>query len=88
MLAPGSTCVETLDLVQVHDCEFAEDLGQVARETIPELLRLKRQGKLRYIGITGLPIQMLRDLLALCQPGQIDTVLSYCHQTLFDDSLV
>ncbi|MBJ6145390.1 aldo/keto reductase [Hymenobacter sp. BT559] len=75
-----------LDLLSVHDVEFA-DLEQVVHETIPALQGLKAAGKVRYIGITGLPLAKLRYILNRVPAGTLDTVLSFCHHCLNDDTL-
>jgi len=75
-----------LDLLSVHDVEFA-DLKQVIHETIPALQALKAAGKVRYIGITGLPLAKLRYVLDQVPVGTLDTVLSFCHYCLNDDAL-
>jgi L-galactose dehydrogenase len=75
--------VETLDLIQCHDIEFGS-LDQVVEETIPALRRLREQGKVRFIGITGLPLAIFPAVL---DRTPVDTVLSYCHYSLNDTSL-
>jgi len=78
--------VDYLDLVQCHDIEFA-DHAQIANETLPTLLRLKEQGVVRHIGITGLPLGIFRTLLDRVPEGTVETVLSFCHYELNDTSL-
>jgi L-galactose dehydrogenase len=75
--------VETIDLIQCHDIEFGA-LDQVVAETIPALRRLREQGKVRSIGITGLPLNIFPAVL---ERIDVDTVLSYCHYTLHDSAL-
>jgi aryl-alcohol dehydrogenase-like predicted oxidoreductase len=75
-----------LDLLSVHDVEFA-DVEQVIHETIPALQALKVAGKVRYVGITGLPLAKLRYILDQVPAGTLDTVLSFCHYCLNDDAL-
>lgn len=75
--------VAYVDILQVHDIEFGS-LAQIAEETIPALRRLQRQGKARFIGITGLPLRAFRYVL---ERAEVDTLLSYCHHTLCDDAL-
>lgn len=79
--------VDYLDLVQCHDIEFA-DHDQLLRETLPTLARLKQQGVVRHIGITGLPLKVFRSILDRAEPGMIETVLSFCHYALNDTSLM
>jgi len=45
---------DSIDLFQVHDVEFG-DVEQIIHETLPALRQLQKQGKARYIGITGYP---------------------------------
>ena len=81
--------IDYFDVLQIHDCEF-HDLSYIAEKTIPAVFELKKQKKVQYIGVTGLPLRMLSRLLSLItdEKKKIDLVLSYCHHTLFDDSLV
>jgi L-galactose dehydrogenase len=76
--------VEHVDLIQCHDIEFGS-LDQVVHETLPALLKVREQGKARFIGITGYPLAIFPRVL---DQIAVDTVLSYCHYTLNDSSLV
>lgn len=73
-----------LDVFQLHDVEFG-DLDRILDESVATLLELKRSGKVRFVGMTGLPLAIFRR--ALAAGAQLDVVLSYCHNTLFDDTL-
>jgi L-galactose dehydrogenase len=79
--------VDYVDLIQCHDIEFA-DHRQVIDETLPTLHRLKKEGLARYVGVTGLPLKVFRSILDRVDRGTIDTLLSFCHYELNDDSLV
>jgi L-galactose dehydrogenase len=72
-----------LDLVIAHDIEFAP-LGPILAETIPALLKAKEQGKVRAVGVSGLPLAVLHRAL---DGAPLDFVLSYCHYTLYDTTL-
>jgi aryl-alcohol dehydrogenase-like predicted oxidoreductase len=78
--------VDYIDLIQCHDIEFA-DHDQVIDETLPTLHRLKEQGFVRHIGITGLPLKIFPSILDRVPPGIVDTILSFCHYELNDTSL-
>jgi aryl-alcohol dehydrogenase-like predicted oxidoreductase len=78
--------VDYVDLVQCHDVEFA-DHDQILNETLPTLHRLKSQGLVRFIGITGLPLKVFPSILDRVERGTVDTVLSFCHYELNDNSL-
>ncbi|MFZ0590009.1 MAG: aldo/keto reductase [Bryobacteraceae bacterium] len=67
-----------LDILHVHDIEFG-DREQILNQTIPALKELKRQGKIRLAGITGLPLKMLADVAVR---GEVDIVMSYCRYNL------
>ncbi len=75
--------VSHIDLIQCHDIEFVS-LRQVIDEALPALAKLKEQGKVRAIGITGLPLKIFQGVLA---EAHVDTILSYCHHCLNDTSL-
>ncbi len=75
--------VECIDIIQCHDIEFGL-LDQVVEETIPALRRLQQQGKVRFVGVTGLPLRIFRYV---SERAGIDTVLSYCHYSLNDTAL-
>lgn len=76
--------IDYLDLVVCHDIEFAS-LAQIIDETIPMLHRLQAAGKVRYVGISGLPLKVFQYV---SEQTEIDFILSYCHYCLNDTSLV
>ena len=73
-----------IDLIQCHDIEFVS-LRQIVNETIPALQKLRQTGKVRFIGITGLPLKIFTEVAARVP---LDTIMSYCRYTLFDTSLL
>jgi L-galactose dehydrogenase len=75
--------VDYVDIIQCHDIEFG-DLDQVVNETLPALRKLAEDGKVRFVGVTGLPLKIFRYVL---ERAELDTVLSYCHYSLNDTSL-
>ncbi len=78
--------VDYIDLLHVHDLEFS-NLNQVIQETIPALLKMKTNGKIGHIGITGLPLEKHKYIIENLPAGTIDAILSFCHFCLNDDSL-
>jgi len=79
--------IDFIDLINVHDMEFS-DLNQVIHETIPALMRLKEQGKVGHVGITGLPLENFRYVIDRVPAGSVETILSFCHYCLNDDALL
>ncbi|CAI7796271.1 unnamed protein product [Closterium sp. NIES-54] len=75
-----------LDILQCHDIEFGS-LDQIVNETIPALQELKAAGKIRFIGITGLPLSVYQSVLPRLPPASLDLILSYCHYSLNDTTL-
>jgi len=73
-----------LDILFLHDIEFVP-FQQVLEEGIPALIKLKEQGKIRFAGVSGLP---LTALLRATDCADLDVVLSYCHYSLCDTSLL
>jgi L-galactose dehydrogenase len=72
-----------LDLFQVHDVEFG-DVQQILDETLPALRQLQKQGKARYIGITGYPPKLLRRM---AEATPVDSILTYCHYNLINTDM-
>ncbi|PHH74562.1 hypothetical protein CDD80_2992 [Ophiocordyceps camponoti-rufipedis] len=77
-----------LDLVYLHDVEFVSPAAVVA--AVAELRRLRDQGLLRYVGISGYPVDVLADLAeaVLADSGEpLDAVMSYAHFCLQNTGL-
>lgn len=70
--------VEHLDIMLCHDIEFV-DMAQIVDETLPALRKIQAQGKVRFIGISGYPMNIFRYVL---DRTNLDVVLSYNHYTL------
>ncbi|XP_031640807.1 L-galactose dehydrogenase-like [Contarinia nasturtii] len=79
--------LESVDILQIHDIEFADSLDIVVNETLPVVEEAKKQGKARFIGVTGYPLEPLKQII-LKAPGRFDTVLAYSRYTMLDESLV
>jgi L-galactose dehydrogenase len=72
-----------VDVFQVHDVEYGRR-EQIVHETLPAMLRLKESGKVRFVGITGYPLGILRDVAGA---SEVDTILSYCRYNLLDTAM-
>src|SRR3954451_19741420 len=70
--------VDHLDVILCHDIEFV-DMAQVVEETLPALRRVRDQGKVRFIGVSGYPMNIFRFIL---DRADLDVILSYNHYTL------
>ncbi|OXM87250.1 aldo/keto reductase [Paenibacillus rigui] len=77
-----------IDILYLHDIEFGS-MRQIIEESLPSLQKLKQEGKIRFAGISGLPLQIFRSVLNAPEAdGFVDSVLSYCHYSLNDTSLL
>jgi L-galactose dehydrogenase len=82
-----------IDVIQLHDPEFAPNLSILKEETIPALLECRKRGWAKSIGLTGYPLEVQHKILVECH-GQLyggavvfDQSLVYCHNNLHDMSL-
>lgn len=75
-----------IDIIQVHDIDFG-DTGKIVRECLPALDRLRKEGLISFIGITGYPLERFVSVLEQTAV-QIDMVLSYGRLNLFDNTLL
>ena len=67
-----------LDIILCHDIEFV-DMRQIVDETLPMLRHLQKKGMVRFVGISGYPMNIFRYVL---DRAELDVVLSYNHYTL------
>jgi L-galactose dehydrogenase len=72
-----------IDLFQAHDIEFAHQ-SQILEEALPAMRELQAEGKVRFIGITGYPVSLLRTIARV---EKVDTILSYCRFTLLNSDM-
>ncbi|XP_028397092.1 L-galactose dehydrogenase-like [Dendronephthya gigantea] len=79
--------LDYVDVLQVHDMEFAPSLDIILNETLPAMMKLKEKGKVKFIGITGYPLENFRRVLEKTSVP-IDTILSYCHCSMNDQTLL
>ena len=70
--------VDYLDIVLCHDIEFV-NMEQIVHETLPALRKIQRQGKVRFVGVSGYPMNIFRYVL---ERAKLDVILSYNHYTL------
>lgn len=75
---------EYLDILFLHDIEFVP-AQVILEEAIPAMDELKKQGKIRFSGISGLPLALFEQLIP---QTDVDAILSYCHYSLNDNSLL
>ena len=75
-----------LDVLLMHDVEFVP-LAQIWEETLPAVLKLKQQGKVRAVGFSCYPLKTFHTVLDHVEDA-IDCVLSYNRYTLQNTSFV
>ena len=75
-----------LDILLLHDVEFVS-LPQIWEETLPAVLKLKEQGKIRAVGFSCYPLKTFHTVLDHVE-NDIDCVLSYNRYTLQNTSFV
>jgi aryl-alcohol dehydrogenase-like predicted oxidoreductase len=84
--------VDYVDILQVHDVEFAPDIllspntDYVFDVVLPVMEELKNAGLCRFIGITSYSIAVLKEIVEKSKV-KVDSVLSYSRLTMNDSSL-
>ena len=58
-------------LFKIHDIEFAKDLDIVINECLPELEKIVKEGKAKFIGVTGYPLETLKECISKAK-GRFD----------------
>lgn len=79
--------VDYIDLYQLHDVEFADNIDEVINGAFQACLKLKSSGKIRAIGINGYPLSVLKEGV-IKDNGKFDTVLTYARYLMTDNSLL
>ncbi|KAI2511341.1 Aldo/keto reductase-like protein [Fragilaria crotonensis] len=81
-----------IDVLQLHDPEFAPTLEVLLDETIPAMIECRNKGWCKALGITGYPLEVQHQILleTVKKYGEpvFDQSLTYCHYNLHDSSLV
>ncbi|CAM4376225.1 aldo/keto reductase [Paenibacillus tarimensis] len=75
-----------VDILFLHDIEFVP-YEEVAAEAFDVLRELKQQGKIRFSGVSGLPLTVLARALE-DEAAPVDVILSYRHYALNDTTLL
>ncbi|MCM3748714.1 aldo/keto reductase [Paenibacillus pasadenensis] len=73
-----------LDILFLHDIEFVP-AQIIIEEAVPTLHKLQQEGKIRFTGICGLPLELFEFMLPKVD---VDAIISYCHYSLNDTSLL
>uniref|UniRef100_A0A7S1BBJ7 NADP-dependent oxidoreductase domain-containing protein n=1 Tax=Corethron hystrix TaxID=216773 RepID=A0A7S1BBJ7_9STRA len=78
-----------VDLLQLHDPEFAPSVDLLVDVTVPAMAECKKRGWARSLGITGYPLEVQHEILVRCaEVGlKFDAALAYCHFNWHDASL-
>ncbi len=82
--------VDYIDLINVHDIEFADryySLDVVINETLPALCELRDEGIVKHVGITDLQLENIEWVVNRVPEGTVESVLNFCHYCLNDDKL-
>ena len=89
-----------IDLIQIHDPEFITIKDQATGkyisdpeykilidECLPALKELKKQGKIRYIGVNGYPFEIYEQIVNN-SPVKIDTIFTYGQLTMLSANFI
>jgi aryl-alcohol dehydrogenase-like predicted oxidoreductase len=83
--------VDYIDLINVHDIEFADrffSLDMIVNETLPALCELRDEGVVKHVGITDLQLENIQYVVDRVPEGTVESILNFCHHCLNDDKLL
>jgi len=84
---------EYIDVLQLHDPEFAPSIDLLLTETIPAMMECKRRGWTKALGLTGYPLEIHYEILERAQKlsatddSIFDQVLTYGHLNIHNQNL-
>lgn len=70
----GYLGLDYVDIIQIHDVEFADNLDIVVNETLPALEEVRATGKVKFIGVSAYPLSALKAVISKA-PGRFDVRL-------------
>lgn len=73
-----------IDILHLHDIEYGS-MNEIIEKSIPTLQLLKKEGKIRFFGVSGLPLKIFKEVLT---NSNVDTILAYCHYSLNNTKLI
>ena len=83
--------VDYIDIINVHDVEFQGDLPgglqKIVDETLPALVKLRKEGVVGHVGITDLQPENLKWIIEHSPEGTVESILNFCHYSLNDTML-
>lgn len=74
--------LDYVDVIQIHDIEFAENLEIVLNETLPTLEQLVKEGKAKFIGLSAYPISVLKECISRAE-GRFDVSSISPHEEFY-----
>lgn len=75
-----------LDIFLLHDIEFG-DLDEIMTVSVPYLIELKKEGKIKNIGFSTYRLETVRNASKYEIFRELDVLLIYGHNTLINNSL-
>lgn len=75
--------LDYVDILQIHDIEFADNVDIVVNETLPAVEEARAQGKAKFIGVTGYALSVLKEAIVKA-PGRFD--VSLCNNNQVETS--
>ena len=82
-----------IDVLQLHDPEFAPSIDLIIKETIPAMMECKRRGWTKALGLTGYSLELHYQILERAKELSIsgepifDQILTYGHLNIHNQNL-
>ena len=79
--------VSHVDVLLLHDVEYAANWKEVAEQALPAAHRLKEKGLVRTIGFSCYPLEVAQKFINGPNIDLVDVVLLYGHNNLIDKTV-
>lgn len=68
--------IQLFSCFQMHDVEFADSYDILLSETLPSLQKFVKEGTAKFIGLTGYPLNVLKEIVEAAPRNSFDVPIT------------